>query len=209
MARRTEADCKLCRRQGEKLFLKGERCFTPKCAVERHNTPPGQAVGVRRRKVSERGLQLREKQRARWMYGVLEKQFRRHFAEAERRPGITGENLLRTLETRLDNVVFRLGFAASRDQARQLVNHGHFALNGRKTDIPSARVKAGDVISVREKARKNGYFDALAADLARQSVPGWLTLDAPNLTGRILRLPDRSDIDTKVQEQIIVEFYSR
>lgn len=209
MARRTEADCKLCRRQGEKLFLKGERCFTPKCAVERHNTPPGQAVGVRRRKVSERGLQLREKQRARWMYGVLEKQFRRHFAEAERRPGITGENLLRLLETRLDNVVYRLGFAASRDQARQLVNHGHFTLNGRKTDIPSARVKQGDLVAVRESSRKNGYFDAIAADLARQSVPGWLTLDAPNLTGRILRLPDRSDIDTKVQEQIIVEYYSR
>jgi small subunit ribosomal protein S4 len=209
MARRTDPDCKLCRRQGEKLFLKGERCFTPKCAVERHNTPPGQAVGVRRRKMSERGLQLREKQRARWMYGVLEKQFRRHFAEAERRPGITGENLLRILETRLDNVVFRLGFAASRDQARQLVNHGQFELNGRKTDIPSARVKPGDVIAVREKSRKNGYFDALAADLARQSVPGWLALDAANLTGRMMRLPDRSDIDTKVQEQIIVEYYSR
>lgn len=209
MARRTEADCKLCRRQGEKLFLKGERCFTPKCAVERHNTPPGQSVGVRRRKVSERGLQLREKQRARWMYGVLEKQFRRHFAEAERRPGITGENLLRILETRLDNVVFRLGFAASRDQARQLVNHGHFELNGRKTDIPSARVKPGDVVSVREKSRKSGYFDTIGADLARQSVPSWLALDAGNLTGRVLRLPDRGDIDTKVQEQIIVEYYSR
>src|ERR687884_2989 len=129
MARYTGPVCRLCRRQGEKLFLKGERCFTPKCAVERHNTPPGQAVGVRRRKMSERGLQLREKQRARWMYGVLEKQFRRHFAEAERRPGIPGETLRRIRETRLDNVVFRLGFAASRDQARQLVNHGHFELN--------------------------------------------------------------------------------
>lgn len=209
MARQTDADCKRCRRQGEKLFLKGERCFTPKCAIERHNTPPGQSAAMRRRKVSERGLQLREKQRARWMYGILEKQFRRHFEEAERRPGITGENLLRILETRLDNVVFRLGFADSRDQARQLVNHGHFTLNGRKTDIPSARVRPGDVIAVREKSRKNGYFDALGAELARRSAPAWLTLDPTTLTGRVVRLPDRSDIDTKVSEQIIVEYYSR
>lgn len=209
MARETGADCKRCRRQGEKLFLKGERCFTPKCAVERHNTPPGQSAGGRRRKVSERGLQLREKQRARWMYGVLERQFRRHFEEAERRPGITGENLLRNLETRLDNTVFRLGFADSRDQARQLVNHGHFTLNGRKTDIPSARVKPGDVIAVREKSRKNKYFDTLGAELARRSVPPWLSLDADQLTGRVMRLPDRADIDTKVNEQIIVEYYSR
>jgi small subunit ribosomal protein S4 len=209
VARDTDAVCRLCRRQGEKLFLKGERCFTPKCAVERHNTPPGQSSGMRRRKVSERGLQLREKQRARWMYGVLEKQFRRHFGEAERRPGITGENLLRILETRLDNVVYRLGFADSRAQARQLVNHGHFTLNGRKTDIPSARVKPGDVVAVREKSRKNGYFDALGPELARRTVPPWLTLDAEQLLGRLTRLPDRPDIDTKVNEQIIVEYYSR
>lgn len=209
MARQTDADCKRCRRQGEKLFLKGERCFTSKCAIERHNTPPGQSTSVRRRKVSERGLQLREKQRARWIYGVLETQFRRHFEEAERRPGITGENLLRILETRLDNVVFRLGFADSRDQARQLVNHGHFALNGRKTDIPSARVKAGDTITVRDKSRRNGYFQTIGPELARRTVPPWLSLDPDQLTGRIVRLPDRADVDTKVSEQVIVEFYSR
>src|SRR5213595_1487900 len=176
MARYTDAVCKLCRREGVKLFLKGDRCFTPKCAVERRPYPPGPQA-TRRRKVSEYSLQLREKQKARHVYGVLERQFRRHFAEAERRQGQTGENLLRILETRLDNVVYRLGFADSRAQARQLVTHGHFAVNGRKTDIPSFIAKPNDVITVRERSKGLEYFKTAELKLAQKGVPAWLKLD--------------------------------
>ena len=203
--------CKLCRREGMKLFLKGERCFTPKCAVDpsRRPYPPGEAGQNRRRKQSEFGVQLREKQKAKAIYGVLERQFRRHFAEAERRSGATGENLLRILEMRLDNVVYRLGFADSRAQARQLVNHGHFTVNGRKVDIPSFEVRVGDVIAVSERSRKLEYFKALAEYLKRKDPPAWLSLDAEQMTGRVVSAPARTDIDANVQEQLIVEFYSR
>ena len=211
MARYTGPVCKLCRREGIKLFLKGDRCFTPKCAVDpnRRPYPPGQTGTQRRRKTSEYGIQLREKQKARHLYGVLERQFRRHFSEAERRSGSTGENLLRILEMRLDNVVFRLGFAQSRAQARQLVTHGHITLNGRKVNIPSVETKVGQVIGVASTKQNNEYFKMLAEDLKRRDVPGWLSLDVPNMTGRILSAPTRPEIDANVQEQLIVEYYSR
>jgi small subunit ribosomal protein S4 len=210
MARYTGPVCKICRREGLKLFLKGDRCFTPKCAVEanRKPYPPGQHT-QRRRKVSEYGVQLREKQKAKFVYGILERQFRRHFEEAERRPGSTGENLLRLLETRLDNVVFRLGFAESRAQARQLVTHGHITVNGRKLNIPSYETRVGEVIGVRPRSRQMEYFKTLAELLKRRSVPEWLSLDIENMSGRILSAPSRSDIDANLQEQLIVEFYSR
>src|SRR5579885_3059243 len=210
MARYTGPVCKICRREGLKLFLKGDRCFTPKCAVEpnRKPYPPGQHT-QRRRKVSEYGIQLREKNKARFMYGVLERQFRRHFAEAERRAGSTGENLLRLLEMRLDNVVFRLGFAESRAQARQLVTHGHITVNGRKLNIPSYETRVGQVIGVGSRSRNLEYFKALAEVLRRRDVPEWLSLDVENMSGRVLTAPNRSDIDANLQEQLIVEFYSR
>ena len=210
MARYTGPVCKICRREGLKLFLKGDRCFTPKCAVEanRKPYPPGQHT-QRRRKVSEYGIQLREKQKAKFLYGVLERQFRRHFEEAERRPGSTGENLLRLLEMRLDNVVFRLGFAESRAQARQLVTHGHITVNGRKVNIPSYETRVGEAIGVRPRSRQMEYFKTLAELLKRRSVPEWLSLDTENMSGRILSAPSRSDIDANLQEQLIVEFYSR
>jgi small subunit ribosomal protein S4 len=202
--------CKLCRREGIKLFLKGDRCFTPKCAVDpnRRPYPPGPHQ-ARRRKASEYGIQLREKQKVRHIYGVLERQFRRHFAEADRLPGATGENMLRVLEMRLDNVVFRLGFADSRPQARQLVNHGHFTVNGHKASTPSQMVTVGDVVAVSERARGLEYFKMLAPELVRKQVGEWLSQDAAGMSGRVLRLPARADIDTAVQEQLVVEFYSR
>lgn len=209
MARYTGPVCRLCRRQGEKLFLKGERCVTPKCAIERRNTPPGAHAQGRRRKVSERGLQLREKQKARWIYGVLENQFRKHFATAERQPGITGENLLQQLERRLDNVVYRMGFADSRNQARQFVTHGHFSVNGVKTNVPSFITKPGQVVSVTQSARTLEYFKGLNKEMRRKSVPNWLSVDPEQLTGRVLTLPNRQDIDTRINDQAIVEFYSR
>ena len=210
MADTLGAVCKLCRREGVKLYLKGERCFTPKCAVDpnRRPYPPG-PQHQRRRKTSEYGVQLREKQRARHIYGVLERQFRRHFADAERMQGATGENLLRILEMRLDNVVYRLGFADSRSQARQLVNHGHFTVNGERLDIPSALVKPGDVTAVSPRARELEYFKLLAPELGRKQVPGWLNLEPSTMGGRVLRAPARQDVDSAVQEQLIVEFYSR
>ena len=208
MARYTGPVCRICRRHGMKLFLKGERCFGPKCGVERRTYPPGDH-GQRRRKQSEYGLQLREKQKARFIYGVLETQFRKHFEEAERRPGVTGENLLRILETRLDNVVYRLGFADSRKQARQLVRHGHFYLNGRRTDIPSALVKVNDVVEVAPSSRDSEYFKIAREGLAKKSVPRWLDLDMAGLRGRVLSVPGRDDIDTSINEQLVVEFYSR
>ncbi|HZS93796.1 MAG TPA: 30S ribosomal protein S4 [Chloroflexota bacterium] len=210
MARYTGPVCKICRREGLKLFLKGDRCFTPKCAVEanRKPYPPGQHT-QRRRKQSEYGIQLREKQKARFLYGILERQFRRHFEEAERRPGSTGENLLRILEMRLDNVVYRLGFAESRAQARQLVTHGHITVNGQKVNIPSYETKVGQVIGVRPRSRQTEYFKTLAELLKHRRVPEWLSLDIENMSGRILSVPSRSDIDANVQEQLIVEYYSR
>ena len=208
MARYTGPVCRICRRAGMKLFLKGERCFGPKCGVERRATPPGMAA-QRRRKVSEYGLQLREKQKARSIYGVLEAQFRKHFREAVRRPGMTGENLLRILETRLDNVVYRLGFGDSRKQARQLVRHGHFFLNGRRTDIPSALVKPNDIVEVAPGSRDNEYFKTVRERLAKKTVPRWLDLDLAGMRGRVLSAPGREDIDTSINEQLVVEFYSR
>ena len=189
-------------------MLKGERCATRKCAMERRNLPPGQQR-PRRRKMSDRGLQLREKQKARHTYGVLERQFRRHFAEAQRRPGITGENLLQILEMRLDNIVYRLGFADSRGQARQLVRHGHITLNGCKTDIPSCAVKAGDVIAWEEKSTNTGHYKMVTEQIQDKIVPQWLSLDQENLSGQVLAPPSRIDIDPRFDEKAIVEYYSR
>ena len=208
MARYTGPVCRICRRHGLKLFLKGERCFGPKCAIERRNYPPGDH-GQRRRKLSEYANQLKEKQKARYVYGVLERQFRKHFQEAERRPGMTGANLLRVLESRLDNVVYRLGFGDSRKQARQLVRHGHFSLIGRRTDIPSALVKAGDTIAVMPKSKELEYFKIVQEGLARKGVPDWLELDVAAMSGRVLNLPGREAIETNITEQLVVEFYSR
>jgi small subunit ribosomal protein S4 len=210
MARYTGPACRLCRRLGEKLMLKGERCTTQKCALERRKMPPGQQrLKRRRRKMSDRGLQLMEKQKARRSYGVMEKQFRRHFAEAERRPGITGENLLRILEMRLDNVVYRLGFADSRRQARQIVRHRHITLNGRRTDIPSCAVKSGDVIAWREGSTGTEYYKMVVERIQDKIVPSWLSLDRENLRGQVLTPPSRSEIDIRLDEKSIVEYYSR
>ena len=208
MARHIEAVCRLCRRSGEKLMLKGSRCSTPKCAMDRRGNPPGQQLG-RRRRLSDRGLQLREKQKARHSYGILERQFRRFFAQAERQPGITGENLLVLLERRLDNVVYRLGFADSRPQARQLVGHGHIILNGHKTDIPSCLVKEGDTISWGEGSTKTEYYKQLVQSIESKLVPNWLSLDRQNLVGQVLSLPTPDDIGAKFSEKTIVEYYSR
>lgn len=208
MARYTGPVCKLCRREGIKLFLKGERCFTPKCAIERRNTPPGMHT-ARRRKTSEYGTQLREKQKAKRIYGLLEKQFQRTFDTAKRRPGLTGENMLRMLETRMDNVIYRLGFAESRAQARQLVTHGHFDINGHKLDIPSAQVKVGDRISVRERSRNFEHFKAAMQDIGRKNIPGWLSLDPATMTGQVVALPTKQDMDLGINEALIVEHYSR
>jgi small subunit ribosomal protein S4 len=211
MARYTAAVCKLCRREGTKLFLKGERCLSPKCAMERRSYPPG-SHGRRarfRRRVSDYGQQLREKQRLRRFYGVLERQFRRYYRLAERTRGQTGANLLSILERRLDNVVYRLGFADSRAQARQLVSHGHFDLNGRKTNIPSALVGVGDEVAVRESSKRNGYFRGLSEVLEHRSVPEWLSLGAAEMRGAVVSLPTRGQIDVPVTEQLVVEYYSR
>jgi small subunit ribosomal protein S4 len=212
MARYTESVCKLCRREGEKLFLKGERCFTPKCAFERRAYPPGdhgKFSGGRRRRESDYGKQLRMKQKARRIYGILERQFRRYFKEATKMRGLTGENLLKILESRLDNVVFRLGFGVNRAQARQMVSHGHIVVNGRKTNIPSMTLKPGDVLTVREGSKKNGLFSGLAETAEKTNVPLWLERDIKNLNGRILRMPERGEIDGNLNEQRIVEYYSR
>jgi small subunit ribosomal protein S4 len=192
-----------------KLFLKGERCYKEKCAIERRNQPPGQHGGARRRKPRAYGIQLREKQKLRRVYGVLEGQFRRTFSDANRRKGVTGENLLQLLELRLDNVVYSLGFATSRTQARQLLRHGHVLVDGRRVDIPSFRVKPGMEISLREKSRKLAQIEE-AIDFAQgRGVPAWLELDAANVTGKVLEAPSREDIRFPIQEQLIVELYSR
>jgi small subunit ribosomal protein S4 len=213
MARYTGPVCKLCRREGEKLFLKGTRCTSPKCPFERgRDYPPGEhgrMARFRRRRPSDYSRQLREKQKARRIYGVLERQFRRYFREAERRSGLTGENLLGLLESRLDNVVYRLGFADSRAQARQLVQHGHFVVNGRRTNVPSRIIHPQDTVSVRDGSRKRTYFSERAEQLDGGSVPTWLSLDANNMTARMVQAPAREDIDLTVDEQLIVEYYSR
>ncbi len=212
MARYTGPVCKLCRREGEKLFLKGSRCLTPKCSYERRSYPPGEHGRdnqFRRGRASDYLLQLREKQKARRIYGVLERQFSRYFRRATQSVGLTGVNLLIILETRLDNVVYRLGWADSRAQARQLVQHGHITLNGRKTGVPSALVSSGDAISVRSQSMKNSYFKVLREDLDDRQVPRWLSLDVGSVSANVLNLPARDDIDISINEQLVVEYYSR
>ena len=208
MARYTEAVCRQCRREGQKLFLKGDRCYTGKCAMECRSGNPGQH-GQGRSKNSEYGLQLREKQKAKRYYGVLEKQFRSYFAMAEKRQGITGENLLAILETRLDNVVYRLGFAMSRAEARQLVTHGHFTVNGRKVNIPSFQVKPGMVISLTEKGKSMQKVKENIEDNAFRPAPKWIEYDKNNMTAKIVAVPARDDIDMPIEEHLIVELYSK
>lgn len=209
MARYTGPVCRLCRRAGGKLFLKGNRCFTPKCSVAKRPKPPGQQLSRRRPKFSDRALQLREKQKARQSYGILERQFRNLFASAERQSGITGENLLILLERRLDNIVFRLGFADSRAQARQLVRHGHILLNGHKTDIPSCLVKEGDTISWRPASAKLEYYKDLIQTIEAKTVLGWLSLDKETMVGHLLSMPTPDDIEATFDGKTIVEYYSR
>lgn len=212
MARYTGPVCKLCRREGEKLFLKGQKCFTPKCPVERRNYPPGEhgrEAQFRRRRVSDFQKQLREKQKMRRVYGVLERQFRRYYKDALHKRGLTGEALLQTLEQRLDNVVFRLGYADSRAQARQLVTHGHFNVNGRRTDVPSMLLRPGDEIEVREGSRERPYFTDLAVAAEGKTLPRWLERNLDRLSGKVLQLPEREDIDAAINEQLVVEYYSR
>ncbi len=208
MARYTDSVCKLCRREGMKLFLKGDRCYTEKCAIERRPYAPGQH-GQGRSKFSEYGTQLREKQKVKRVYGLLERQFRFSFHRGERKKGMTGENLLFHLESRLDNMVYRLGFANSRSDARQLVSHGHFKVNGRKVDIPSYLCKAGDTIEIKEKSRSVAHILQAIESVDRRGVPTWLELDKPNFKGMIRSLPARADLTLPIQEQLIVELYSK
>ena len=208
MARYTDEQCRICRREGQKLFLKGSRCYTDKCSISRRNYAPGQH-GQKRAKLSEYGTQLREKQKTKSYYGVGEKQFRRYFEMASNKKGITGENLLQILESRLDNVVYRLGFGTSRAQARQLVNHGQFEVNGGKVDIPSYLVKAGDVISVRESKKENGAIKANIEVNSARPVPAWLELNNETLSGKVVRLASREDVDIPIEEHLIVELYSK
>ena len=208
MARYRESVCRLCRRERMKLFLKGDRCYTDKCAFERHSYPPGQH-GQGRAKFSDFGIQLREKQKVKRMYGLLEKQFRSYFANADRQKGITGTNLLTLLERRFDNVIYRLGFAISRAQARQLVSHKHFLLNGHKVNIPSLLVNVGDVIEVREKSREIPQIVESLKAVERRGVPQWLEVDKENFRGMIRLLPSREDITMPIQEHLIVELYSK
>lgn len=201
--------CRLCRRVGEKLFLKGDRCFTPRCAVERRRTTPGDHISGRRRRVSDHGIQLREKQKARYIYGVMESQFRRYMDQAFKKPGVTGQYLLELLERRLDNAVFRLGFAESRRQARQLVLHGHFSINGRKTNTPSYLMRPGDVIDWKESHKEKDFFKELTKDIPKRPVPQWLGLDVTTMTGRVTSLPTEEDLESSIDTRLIVEFYSR
>ena len=209
MARYSGAVCRLCRREGMKLFLKGERCYTEKCAIEKRNFPPGQHGKSRRSKLAGYGIQLREKQKVKRIYGVLEEQFRRYFESAERQRGITGETLLQLLERRLDNVVYRLGLATSRPQARQLVRHGHFLVNGKKVDIPSYSVRPGDVIAIRPTSQKNPTIAHAVEEVKGRGIPGWLTFDAGEQAGKVVSVPTREQINLPVQEQLIVELYSK
>ena len=208
MARYKDEQCRICRREGQKLFLKGSRCYTDKCSISRRNYAPGQN-GQKRKKLSEYGTQLREKQKTKSFYGVGEKQFRKYFDIASNTKGKTGEVLLQLLESRLDNVVYRLGFGASRAQARQLVNHGQFAVNGQRVDIPSYLVKAGDVITVRENKKENGAIKANIEANSARPVPAWLELNNETLSGKVVRLASREDVDIPVEEHLIVELYSK
>ena len=208
MARYTGSVCKLCRREGKKLFLKGDRCYSDKCALVRREYAPGQH-GQGRKKTSEYGIQMRAKQMTRRYYGVLEGQFAHYYELAEKKPGMAGENLLRMLESRLDNVVYRLGYASSRAQARQLVRHGHFTLNGHKANIPSILLKAGDVVAVTDKSRQNEKLKAVVEANSAHPVPSWIDFDAEKLTAKINQLPNREDIDLDVEEHLIVELYSK
>ncbi len=208
MARNTDSVCRMCRREGMKLFLKGERCFTDKCAIERRNYPPGQH-GQGRHKFSEYSIQLREKQKVKRIYGVFEAQFRRYFALAERSRGVTGETLLTTLERRLDNIVFRLSFANSRAEARQLVRHGHFKVNGRKVTIPSFLVNAGDKVTVRERSQKVARIVEALELSQRRGVPDWLEIDREGFAGTVKMLPQRADLTMPINERLIVELYSK
>ncbi len=207
MAKYTESDCRLCRREGTKLFLKGDRCYSAKCAIVKRPTPPGQH-GAGRKKVSEYGLQLREKQKAKRLYGLLEKQFSRTYVKAERMKGATGENMLVLLERRLDNVVYKLGLGSSRSQARQIVNHGHITVNGKCVNIPSYVVKAGDVVAVKENRKANTYFKQLQ-ETKKLNLPKWLEFDIEKLEGKVLQLPERADVEVEIAENMIVELYSR
>jgi len=209
MARYTDAKCKLCRREGMKLFLKGDRCFTPKCSFDRRGYAPGEHGQRPRRKQSDFAIQLREKQKARRIYGILERQFRKYFAEAERQAGVTGENLLRLLERRLDNVVFRLGFAPSRAAARQLVRHGHLTVDGKKVSIPSFELKQGETVQVRDRSRGMRVFKEARERRREEQLCEWLTRDVENLSGQIVDMPGREGIPVNVNEQLIVELYSK
>ncbi len=209
MARYTDAVCRLCRREGQKLFLKGDRCYSSKCPVDRRSYPPGQHGQGRRRQLSEYGLQTREKQKARRYYGVLESQFRNYFKMAVRRPGVTGTNLLQILECRLDNVVYRLGMAMSRPEARQLVRHGHFTVNGRKVNIPSYVVKVGDVIALKSSSRNLEKFKIVLETNESRTPPKWLDLNREAVQGTVTALPERDDIDFPIEEHLIVELYSK
>jgi len=210
MARYTGPTCRLCRYLGEKLMLKAEKCLTPKCPLERKKSSPGEhSLSRRRRRITERGLQLREKQKLRFSYGMLERQFHKFFEEAQRAQGITSENLLILLERRLDNVVYHLGFASSRPQARQVVRHGHMLVNGTKVDIPSYLVHVGDVIKWREGSTKTRYYERLLEEIKGKSMPGWLSLDEENVVGEVLALPAKDDLDAKFDGKVVVEYYSR
>ncbi|MEO8070540.1 MAG: 30S ribosomal protein S4 [Acidobacteriota bacterium] len=209
MARYIGPVCRLCRREGMKLFLKGERCYSDKCAIEKRNVPPGQHGRARRAKIVGYGIQLREKQKVKRTYGVLENQFRRYFEAADRQKGITGQLLLQMLERRLDNVIYRLGFATSRAQARQLVRHGHFLVNGRKVDIPSFAVRQGDTVAVRSTSGENVTIQHAIEEVKGRGIPEWLLLDSTGLSGRVSQLPTREQINLPVQEQLIVELYSK
>ncbi|CQR71637.1 30S ribosomal protein S4 [Sporomusa ovata DSM 2662] len=210
MAKYTGPVCRLCRREGAKLYLKGDRCYSDKCAFTVRSFAPGQhGAGQTRKKVSEYGIQLREKQKTRRIYGVLERQFRNYFEKAERQKGITGENLLVMLERRLDNVVFRMGMAESRNQARQLVRHGLFNVNGRRVNIPSFLVKAGDVVAVQETSKESPIMKKIAESLGSKQVPAWIELTAADMSGKVMRYPTREEIDIPIQEHLIVELYSR
>ena len=208
MARYTDAVCRLCRRAGEKLFLKGERCYTPKCGVEKRRKPPG-SQPARRRRTSDWGTQLREKQKSRQIYGVLERQFLKYYSEALRRPGITGSYLMQILEERLDNVAYRLNFADSRSQARQLVTHGHIKVNGKKVDIPSYRVRINDVVTWKESSKNLDMYSRMSQDIPRRPLPNWLALNVGNMEGTIISSPDMNEIDTGIDARLVVEFYSR
>ncbi len=209
MARYTGASCRLCRRENLKMFLKGDRCYSDKCAFERRSYGPGQHGQNRFRKMSDYAIQLREKQKVKYMYGMLEGQFRNFFYKADMAKGVTGEHLLVMIERRLDNTLYRLGFASSRDQARQLLRHNHFLVNNRKVNIPSFQVNVGDVITLKEKSRKNDLITDNMEGVARRGVPSWLELDSSNFQGTVKALPNREEITMPIQEQLIVELYSK